>query len=86
MRSFTTGFTPGRPRTDVANGRFALVYVRPLDRADVQYEVRVSTDLKSWSVIPDVSEGTSDGLDRRRATAPASGASAQFLHLVVRPL
>ncbi|MBI4664675.1 MAG: DUF1501 domain-containing protein [Verrucomicrobia bacterium] len=85
-RLFTTGFTPGRPRTEVNQNSFSLVYVRPQDRPDVRYEVRFSADLKTWTAVPDVSEGASDGMERRRASVPKAGLAKQFLQLTISRL
>lgn len=84
-RSLTTGFTPGRPRTEVSGDSISLVYVRPLERPDVRYEVRVSSDLKSWTPVQDASDGTADGMERRRATVPKAGLVAQFFQLRISP-
>jgi uncharacterized protein (DUF1501 family) len=81
----TTGFAPGRPRFEVESGRASLVYVRPVDRTDVRYEVRASGDLGGWSVLEDVSEGVADGMERRRATLDVADAKARFLRLDVAP-
>lgn len=78
-----SGFTPGKPQTELQGGTLSLVYVRPTDRPDVNYEVRTSLDLKNWTPIPDVSEGTSNGLDRRRASVVVGDKTAQFLTLRV---
>ncbi|MBI2949465.1 MAG: DUF1501 domain-containing protein [Verrucomicrobia bacterium] len=82
-RSFTTGFTPGRPRTEVNGNSCSLVFVRPVDRPDVRYEVRLSSDLKTWTAVPDVSDGTADGMERRRATVARDSLPAQFLQLMI---
>jgi len=79
----TTGFVPGRPRVEVTPGAVSLVYLRPIDRVDVRYEVLASTDLKNWTAIADESEGTGDGFDRRRATLRVENARSQFLKLNV---
>lgn len=80
VRSFTTGSLPGRPRTEVNAESASLVYVRPVDRPDIRYGVRASSDLKAWTAVPDVSEGTADGMERRRATVPKAGLVAQSGH------
>lgn len=84
IQTFANGFTPGRPKPEPSNGRPTLLYVRPLDRADVQYEVLASADLKTWVTATEVSEGTADGMERRRATAPPTSANMQFFRLMVR--
>jgi uncharacterized protein (DUF1501 family) len=86
VQADTSGFMPGRPRTLTESGMLSLVYVRPVDRADVRYEVLTSTDLKTWSLVSETSEGTADGMERRRASVPVSNPGSQFLKLTVRPI
>lgn len=81
----TTGFNPGRPRLEVASGQVSLVYVRPTDRFDVRYRVLASRDLRTWTEVADVSDGTASGLERRRATLLTADPAAHFLKLTVEP-
>ena len=83
----TGGFSPGKPKTEYSQGVFSLIYVRPVGRVDVVYEVLGSSDLKNWETIAQKSDGTSDGFERLRAEAPRTGtpASYRFLKLVTRP-
>lgn len=81
----TSGFVPGRPRIEVTGSTVSLVYVRPLDRLDVRYEVLGSSDLANWSPVTVVSEGTSGGYERLRGTVPAPDPSRYFLRLTVEP-
>lgn len=81
------GYAPGKPRTEYAQGVLTLVYVRPIGRTDVVYEVLASSDLKNWAAVAEKSDGVSDGFERLRAEAPrtADPAPYRFLKLVVRP-
>jgi uncharacterized protein (DUF1501 family) len=80
-----SGFTPGRPVTRREGGTFSLVYVRPVERSDVRYEVRYSRDLRSWEPVAETREGVSDGRERVRASVTMGDTPAQFLRLTVRP-
>ena len=80
-----SGFTPGRPTTQRDGGTFSLVYVRPTDRTDVRYEVKYSTDLKTWAVVDQTREGESGGLERMRASVTMGDTPARFLRLTVQP-
>lgn len=80
----TTGFLPGRPRTERDAGMLSMVYVRPLDRTDVEYAVLSSTDLQGWTPVQEVSEGVADGMERRRATVTLADGDRWFLKLTVR--
>jgi hypothetical protein len=80
----TTGFTPGKPRVEAESRQLTLIYVRPTDRVGIQYQVRVSNDLKSWTVIADESDGTSGGYERRKANISMDAAEAKFIDLYVR--
>jgi uncharacterized protein (DUF1501 family) len=84
-RELTSEFVPGRPRVEVGTNTISLVYVKPAERSDVQYEVQSSSDLKAWSVVADDLEGTGDGWERRKATLLSPDPGAQFLKLSVRP-
>jgi uncharacterized protein (DUF1501 family) len=75
-----SGFAPGKPKTERIEDKLTLVYVRPIDRTDVRFEVMQSADLFSWNAFPDVSDGIQDGMERRKATVPALGGK-QFLKL-----
>lgn len=79
------GFEPGRPRMEVMGQTVSMILVRPLDRLDVRYEVLGSTDLKTWTALALVSEGTSNGYERLRATLPAPDPTRHFLKLTVQP-
>ncbi len=81
----TSGFEPGRPRLEVTGTTVSLIFVRPLDRLDVRYEVVGSTDLKSWTPLALVSEGSSNGHERLRATLPSPDPRKHFLKLNVEP-
>lgn len=81
----TTGFTPGRPRIETTNGQIALVYLRPTDRTDVRYRVQASTDLRTWTDVPDSVVGTSSGYEQRRAVVATPNPKAHFLQLTVEP-
>jgi len=81
----TQGFTPGRPRIEVGATSAALVFVRPVDRLDVRYDVVTSTDLTTWSLVAQVSEGTQNGFERLRASIASPNPRAQFLKLTVQP-
>lgn len=80
----TSGFSPGRPRIEVLGPTVALVYVRPLDRTDVRYEVVASTDLVQWTPVASVSDGTSGGYERVRALLIAPDPGRHFLKLTVQ--
>lgn len=80
-----TGFTPGRPRIEVTGSTVSLVYVRPLDRVDVRYEVVASTDLLRWDAVAVVAEGSSGGFERLRGTLSAPDPARHFLKLTVAP-
>ena len=81
----TAGFQPGRPRLEVTGTTASLIFVRPLDRLDVRYEVVGSADLSSWTPLALVSEGTSNGHERLRATLPSPDPQKHFLKLTVQP-
>jgi hypothetical protein len=83
-RTPTAGYAPGRPRIERSATTAALVFVRPIERFDVVYEVLTSTDLKAWSPLALVSEGTQNGYERLRASVPSPDPRAQFLKLTVR--
>ena len=75
-----SGFSPGRPKTELVGDQFGLVFTRPVEREDLQYEVLYSGDLKNWTAVPDVSEGIQNGMERRRASVKVNG-KTQFMQL-----
>lgn len=79
------GFNPGRPRIVLAPGSASIVFVRPAERTDVAYTVHTSTDLIEWIPVTPVTEGTSNGWIRQRASVTSPHPIAQFLRLNVRP-
>lgn len=83
-RIFTTGFEPGRPRVHIENGLISLTYVRPADRAGLVYQVRESTDLRTWTPVADEDDGYAGGFIRRKATVPMDSPGTKFLELHVR--
>ena len=80
--SVTTGFTPGRPRVAIEDGQLSLVYLRPVDRDDIDYQVRVSVDLEDWFPVEDEDDGQEGSRQRRKATVPV-GQENRFLELHV---
>lgn len=75
---FIAGYGPGRPKTEKQGALFSVIYNRPVDRSEARFEVLHSTDLKTWTPVPDQAEGVQDGMERRRASVPATGGK-QFL-------
>lgn len=75
---FISGYSPGRPKTEKQGTLFSVIFNRPLSRTEARFEVLHSTDLKTWAPVADQAEGVQDGMERRRASVPATG-GRQFL-------
>lgn len=84
VRHFTTGFSPGRPRIVSAAEEISLVYVRPLSRPGVRYQVRVSEDLIHWQPVADRQDAQQGAVERRIATVSLeNGARKRFMDLQI---
>lgn len=82
-RAVTTGFTPGRPRVEISGGQLVLTFVRPADRDGINYAVRMSSDMRSWSPVTDEADGAQGAMVRRRASIPVSSDRQYFLDLQI---
>jgi hypothetical protein len=83
VRTYTTGFTPGKPRVETSGGQLFLIYVRPTDRTGILYQVRVSDDLKNWTPLTDQADGTSGTFERRKASVTMNAPQSKFIDLQV---
>lgn len=63
-----------------------LTFTRDPIRTDITYHTQVSTDLATWTDIPDVQTGTIGALQIRKASVPLANGPKEFLHIkVTRP-
>lgn len=78
----------GLPEAGATATHWTYTFTRPVDRADLVYQVQASTNLTDWTtVVPTVELlGTQDGRQTWRAQYPRSGAASLFFRLrVTRP-
>ncbi len=79
------GFAPGRPALERTATDVSLVFVRPVERTDVRYEVLASADLQTWAPVAVVGEGVQGGFERLRARVASPDPLKHFLKLIVQP-
>lgn len=63
-----------------------LTFTRDPAHTGISYHAQVSTDLASWTDLPDTLSGQSGALEIRKASVPIASGPQQFLHLkITRP-
>ena len=82
-RNVTSGFSPGRPHVKVSGSNLVMTYVRPADRANIRYTVRMSSDFINWTPVPDQADGAQGAILRRTASVPLSSEGRCFLDLQI---
>ena len=69
----------------LAGGELSLTYQKDVLRGGITWQVEVSTDLQTWTPVPDVLVDSVGYLQTRKATVPMGSDERKFVRLAIGP-